>query len=151
MRLCIFATYDKNGIVDDYIPVLMQGLKQVSDYLIVVSNQVIKREYRARLEPADQIYERSDLGFDVGAFADVLNHLYGWEKVHQYDELILVNDFVFGPPYPFEEAFTKMDAQADLDFWGLVKRGVSDFDGGRLYLSRAYPTVFLCDSEQDAA
>ena len=38
-RLCIYLTYDKQGIVDSYIEYMLRELKTISDRLIVVCNQ----------------------------------------------------------------------------------------------------------------
>lgn len=67
----------------------------------------------------DQILERENPGFDVGAYQDALLEI-GWEKLESYDEVILMNYTIMGPIYPFEEMFHVMD-EKDLDFWGISK------------------------------
>ena len=70
MRIAIYAIYDKCGRVDDYITYFAQELHRVVDTLIVVSNHVLPQNEKDKLFIADQIYERDDRGYDVGAFAN---------------------------------------------------------------------------------
>lgn len=129
-RLGIYATYDREGNMDDYITYCLRQLKKSVDVLIVVSNQKLTPQAEEKISFADHVYERLDEGFDVGAFADVFTNLYGWQQVYRYDEILLMNDSTFGPFYPLDDIFKEMDKKKDIDFWGLVKRGKSDFDGG---------------------
>lgn len=130
MRIAIYAIYDKCGKVDDYITYFVQELRRIADTLIVVSNHALSQSEKDRLSEADQIYEREDRGYDAGAFAYVLKKLNLKKELEKYDEAIFLNDSVFGPFYPLEEMFSVMERKQELDFWGIAKRGVSDFDGG---------------------
>ncbi len=130
-RLGIYATYDKEGYVEGYIEYCLNQLSAVTDCLIVVSNETLNgKKEKHKLAMAKHIYERSDQGFDMGGFAHVINNLIARDKLKEYDELVLMNDSVFGPFYPFSDMFEKMDQRPELDFWGITKRGISDFDGG---------------------
>lgn len=129
-RLCIYVTYDSQGIIEKYVENCLKELKTVTECLIVVSNCVLDGKSREKLTMADKIYERSNMGFDVGGFSYVISDLVKQDVLKQYDEMILTNDSVFGPFFPFSEMFSEMDKRNELDFWGITKRGVSDFDGG---------------------
>ncbi len=129
-RLAIYATFDKDGVVDDYILYCLNELHKVADDLAVVSNHELPCSEKNKLAMADWIYEREDSGYDMGGFAYVINSLVREGRLEQYDEIIFLNDSVFGPFYPFSEMFMKMDERKELDFWGVTKRGMSDFDGG---------------------
>lgn len=129
-RLAVYATYDKEGIIDEYILYCLQELHKVADDIVVVSNHVLLQEQKSRLSMARKIYERDDDGFDMGGFAYVIERLAAQDRLKDYDEIIFMNDSVFGPFYPFSEMFDAMAAREELDFWGITERGVSDFDGG---------------------
>ncbi|MCI8936458.1 MAG: hypothetical protein HFI44_06295 [Lachnospiraceae bacterium] len=118
-RLCIYLTYDKQGIVDSYIEYMLRELKTISDRLIVVCNQpqIVSGEHF--LKCADYIYYRENIGFDAGGFKDALCEYFGWNQVWEYDELVLVNDSFFGPFRPMREIFDEMN-QREADFWGLT-------------------------------
>lgn len=129
-RLGLYATYNKDGILDEYIIYCLREYRKLVDELVVVSNQTLSSDSRKKLGFVDWIFERFDTGYDVGAFADTLTRLYGWERVYQFDEILFMNDSIFGPLYPVEPVMQEMELRDDVDFWGLTKRGRSDFDGG---------------------
>lgn len=120
-RLCIYLTYDKEKIVDNYIGCMLKELKTCVANLTVVCNETEVVGGIENLEKyADQIYYRENIGFDAGGFKDALCDFIGWDRVWQYDELVLVNDSMFGPFEPMKDIFRKMDDKK-LDFWGLAK------------------------------
>lgn len=129
-RVCIYVTYDPQGYVGEYIEYCLRELSSVAEHIIVVSNHALDQETGKRLGTADQVYECSNAGYDAGAFSYAVNKLAKEDELKNYDEMIFINDSVFGPFYPFEEMFAEMDKKENLDFWGITKRGVSDFDGG---------------------
>lgn len=129
-RLAIYATYDKEGKIDDYIFYCLNELKKIVRDIVVVSNNKILSNDRSRLSFVESIYERDDEGFDMGGFAHVINILFEQHEIEKYEEIIFMNDSVFGPVYPFSEMFSIMNQREDIDFWGITKRGISDFDGG---------------------
>jgi rhamnosyltransferase len=129
-NLGIYITYDSEGAIDEYIIYCLKEYRELVDELIVVSNHSLSIESRKKLLFVDKIYERDNEGYDVGAIADTLTNLYGWENVLRFDEVYIMNDSVFGPLYSLEPIINEMDSRTDIDFWGLTPRGESDFDGG---------------------
>lgn len=131
-RLCIYLTYDKQGIVDSYIEYMLEELKTISDSLIVVCNQPRIVSGEQFLKCADRIYYRENIGFDAGGFKDALCEYVGWNTVWEYDELVLVNDSFFGPFRSMREIFTEMN-QREADFWGLtMHKEYTNLEGTRL-------------------
>lgn len=119
-RLAIYVIYDKDGIVDDYVLYYLRKLSQNVSHLVIVCNGKLADESRAKLEVFTQdLFVRQNTGFDCGAVKDVLFNLYGWDKVYKYDELLIANDTVYGPFYPFKRIFSEMDRR-EVDFWGLT-------------------------------
>jgi len=122
-RLCIYLTYDKQKIVDKYIGYMLKELKTCAEYLIVVCNETeIVRGQDLLEEYADEIFYRENIGFDAGGYKDALCDFIGWDKVLEYDELVLANDSMFGPFKPMKSIFAEMEERA-VDFWGLAKHG----------------------------
>lgn len=120
-RLGIYFFYDKDGIVDNYNLYLLNDLKENIDKLLIVCNGKLNTEGRSKFETvADDILVRENVGFDVWAYKEGME-FYGWEKLSEYDEMILLNFTNFGPVYPFKEMFDEMDKR-DPDFWGIVMR-----------------------------
>lgn len=122
-RIGIYLTYDNEQIIDRYIGYMLNELKSCVEHLIVVCNEekVIKgQEFLEQY--ADEVFYRENIGFDAGGFKDALCRLAGWDKVLKYDELVLVNDSMFGPFKPMRDIFVEMGSRA-VDFWGLAMHG----------------------------
>lgn len=56
---------------------------------------------------------RENKGFDVWAYKSALEH-YGWSRLEEYDEIIMLNSTMIGPVFPLRETFEKMDARFGL-------------------------------------
>ncbi len=126
-RLAVFFFFDEKGIVDDYIIYLLNDLKQNIDELLFVSNGKLCEEGRAKvIKLTNNILERENKGFDVWAYKEGIEY-YGWDKLANYDEIILLNYTIFGPLFPFKMMFDEMNKR-DLDFWGITKHHKVDFD-----------------------
>lgn len=122
-RICIYLTYDKEKKVDKYIGYMLKELRTCTDYLAVVCNyEEIFCGAEILEENADVVFYRENKGFDAGGFKDALCRFLGWDEIEQYDQLILVNDSMFGPFRPMKDIFSEMDRRP-ADFWGLAKHG----------------------------
>lgn len=117
-RAAVFAFYDKEGRVDGYIPFLLKEIKPFCQRLLVMVNGDILEEGRRALEDAGaEVLLRENSGFDITAYRDGILALQG--ELPSLDELLLFNQTIYGPIYPFSEMFLEMDAR-DLDFWGMT-------------------------------
>lgn len=120
-RLSIFCIYDSEGIIDRYIGHILKELNENSDELHVVCNMEAIQKGMEYIELyADKIYFRENNGLDVGAFKDVITDFIGWKKIYEFDEVVLMNDSLYGPFIPMKTIFDDM-RQKDVDFWGLLK------------------------------
>lgn len=120
-RLCIYVTYNKENKIKAYIGYMLMALREYTTTLYVVCNypQILYgEEYVAPY--ADKIFYRENKGYDAGAYKDMLCTVLGWEKINQYDELILMNDSFLGPFYDFSEYFDLME-KISCDFWGMTR------------------------------
>ena len=130
-RLGIFVFYDKEGIVDKYVEVLLETMLQELKKLVIVVNGNINESSKQRmLNYSENIFVRENKGYDGGAYKDVfLNYLVdeNWEN---WDEVVLFNDTFFGPLFSWKNVFGKMESE-DLDFWGLTRHP----GGGKMPLS----------------
>ena len=119
-RIAFYLVWDKEGVIDRYIPYCLEKLREHVEHIVVISNGPLSEGGRARLEPvSDEIWERENVGFDVGAYKEALER-FGFEQLAAYDELILLNYTFFGPTYPFSEMFEKTETW-DVDFWGITE------------------------------
>lgn len=122
-RLTIFVFFDKDGVVDDYKIHYLAELAKNSTKVLIIVNGEIKAEEKPKLELYGEVIQRENAGYDVTAYKVTIDTV-GYEEIKKYNELILCNDTVFGPFYPFSEVFAKMDKKK-VDLWGLTK-GYSD-------------------------
>lgn len=126
-RLGIFFFYDRDGIVDRYIPVMLEDICKNLERLVVVVNGKLTEEGKKRLLPfSNEIIVRENKGLDVWAYKTALEHV-GYDHLPDYDEVVMFNHTMMGPVYPFSEMFDAM-AEKDLDFWGISEFFKTDFD-----------------------
>lgn len=119
-RLVIYFFYDADGIVDRYVPYMLEDINRNCTELFVVCNGKLTLEGRGifkKLTP--HLLVRENTGFDVWAYKEALEH-YGWDKLSDFDEIVMMNSTIMGPLFPLSEMFEEMD-QRDLDFWGITK------------------------------
>lgn len=123
-RLGIFCFFDTDGIVDDYIVYLLNDLSNNLERLVIVVNGSLQEAGRCKLERfSKEVLIRENKGFDAAAWKYGLEYI-GFDKLENYDELLLLNDTFYGPLYPFETVFTNMTTQ-QIDFWGLTINGTA--------------------------
>lgn len=119
-RLLIYFFYDADGIVDRYVPYILEDMKKNCSEIFVVCNGKLTPEGRDTFRAiTPNILVRENKGFDVWAYKTALDS-YGWDKLSEFDEIVMMNHTIMGPLYPFSEVFNEMDKR-NLDFWGLNK------------------------------
>ncbi len=119
-RLAIYFFFDKDGIVDDYVPYFLQNLNKNCDEVCVVINEPITKKAKDILQKnCSNLIIRKNIGFDSWAYKEAIEN-YGYEEIAKFDELIICNYTCFGPIFGFEEMFEKM-AQKTCDLWGVYK------------------------------
>lgn len=126
-RLLIYLTYDKQNIIDDYIGYFLHSMRAVASSVVVVCNMPgIEKGLYNLTDHADSIFYRENVGLDAGGFKDALCTYVGWDRLREYDELILANDSFYGPFDDIRKIFAEMESR-NLDFWGLMKGGPREY------------------------
>ena len=116
-RAVVFAHYDKDNIIDDYVIYYIKALKKIAQTIVFVScNNIENPECLNGL--ADKIIAESHDEYDFGSYKR--GFLYLQDKLDNYDELIFANDSCYGPLYPLENIFVEMENKK-CDFWGITK------------------------------
>jgi len=119
-RIAIYFFYDKDGVVDNYVYTFLEGLRKVTSKIVVVVNGSIQTSARTRIKSiADELICRPNEGYDSWAYREAIEYI-GWNSLLEFDELIMANFTMFGPIYPFEEMFERMEA-SEADFWGIQR------------------------------
>jgi len=127
-RIVFYLFFDPAGRVDDYVLHKLSHLRDHAEHIFVVSNSPLDDANRARMESvADTVWVRENVGFDVWAYKEAMK-VFGADRLTAFDELILMNYTFFGPIGSFDPVFSEMDANADIDFWGVTDHG--DYPAG---------------------
>ncbi len=116
-RICLFAAYDKDGVVDESVLILIKELSKYSDVYFLSDSNVPKDELK-KLKP----YTKGAWGYrhgeyDFGSYKRLASEHVGWETVESYDELLFVNDSSYLIS-PLDKVFKKMDKKKT-SWWGM--------------------------------
>ena len=121
-RLCIFAHYDKDNFIDDYVIYYLRELKKSFNKIIFVSDSDLsKKETDKIIDLVDYIQAFNHGEYDWGSYK------YGYFIAKEnyllqgVDEVLFCNDSVYGPIYPLEPILEKMSNNNDCDFWGMYE------------------------------
>lgn len=117
-RTVIFSFYDEEGVVDKDTFHLLNELRIICSYVIIVINGHIRAK-ACLYDIADIVLCRQNHGMDGGAYKYVIFHPECEQIIKNSDELILCNNTFFGPFVSFESIFEKMKHSTS-DFWGLT-------------------------------
>ena len=118
-RLCIFAHWDKDNIIEDYVLYYLSELKKVCSTIIFVSDCDLSNTEISKLQGiADFTIAEKHGEYDFGSYKR--GFFFALKQNLEFDELIFANDSCYGPFYQLEPIFTKMEKRK-LDYWGLTK------------------------------
>ena len=120
-RGLVYFHFDPHHQVRDYVVAALSSLRPHANHILLVSNSPISEADRARLATCcDEILPRPNEGLDAGAYRAGLEHL-GWERLADFDELILTNHTYYAPLRPWEEVLTRAAGWGDISFWGMTE------------------------------
>lgn len=116
-RLTIFAHFDSENIVDDYVIFYLKELRRVSDRIVFVSTSRLDLLQKERASAvADEVFTKDNIGYDFASWK------FGLERsdLDKYDQLVLCNDSCYGPFESLAPIFEEMQRRGS-DYWGLTK------------------------------
>ncbi|MBQ8785057.1 MAG: glycosyltransferase [Alphaproteobacteria bacterium] len=120
-RLAVFASFNKDGLILDYVVYYLKELKKVVDGIIFVTDNPILPTELEKIKDfivyaECQRHEEYDFGsYKRGFFWAKKNGL-----LKDCEELVFCNDSCYGPVYPFSEMFEEMSTRS-CDFWGMTQ------------------------------
>ena len=120
-RLFIFAAYDKDNIIDDYVVYFVKELARLGD-VIFFSDCNLPDEELVKVKPYTvyRVGERHGESGDFGSYKRGFLYAQKNHLLSRYDWLIFCNDSVFGPFYDLQPIFERMERDND-DIWGFTK------------------------------
>lgn len=118
-RIAIFMHFSRNGRVSSLLIFYLRELARNGYSIAFVTNsgQLAPASRRVLEEICAAIFVRKNVGYDFGAWADVIRtlRLPGAET----KELLLVNDSMYGPLLPLDTLLNRLDYR-EADIWGLT-------------------------------
>jgi rhamnan synthesis protein F len=116
-RACLFALYDPDGLVDDYVVAYIAEVARHADVFVLADCELPPGQLE-RLSPHTAgAWSRRHGTHDFGSWSLLAGELVGWPALEAYDEVLLANDSCW-LLRPLDEVFAAMDRRA-CDFWGL--------------------------------
>ena len=116
--LTIFAGYDKDNIIDDYVLFYLKELNKLADIIYVADCEMPEFELNKISDLTIKSISEKHGEYDFGSYKR--GYIYAKENniLENYDYLILCNDSVYGPLFSLDSLFDKMK---DYKFGGLYK------------------------------
>ena len=119
-RYAVFAGFNANGTIDDYVITYLKGLDEVTDGIVYIADSSLNDGELKKLKGINILYTNHTRHeeYDWGSY----KRGYNWLKENKYlekaDELIFANDSCYAPITSFKPMFKTMDSKKELSFWG---------------------------------
>ena len=119
-RIVLFMHFDSRGVVRQQLLDYMRDLAENGREIVFVTNsgKLRPEAMRALQGLCAAIIIRRNIGYDFGAWADAIHEL-GLPRAGT-EEVILVNDSVFGPLLPLGDVLRRLDF-GKAEIWGLTE------------------------------
>lgn len=116
--LCVFAHFDRDGIVDDYVVHYLRALDELDCEIVFVSTAEDMADAEIeKISPFCRWYiVKQNIGYDFASWRTGLETVTDFSG---YDRIILANDSVYGPLQDLNGIFDEM-GRRHLDFWGIT-------------------------------
>lgn len=116
-RACLFAGYDPDGIVDDYVVDYVTELARHADVYYLADATMGPAEL-AKLEHVTKGAWSIRHGlYDFGSWSMLARDLVGWDHLATFDEVVFANDSAY-LLRPLDAVFDQMN-KTPCDWWGL--------------------------------
>ena len=119
-RLAIFASYDVENIVDDYVSYYLSELSKVADIIYVSDCDMKEKELLKIKDYVIHIINGRHGEYDFGSYKRGFLYAKDNNLLENYDYLILCNDSNFGPFFSLENILDTFDKKNDKAF-GIFK------------------------------
>lgn len=120
-RAAVFAHYDKDNLIDDYVVYYVKALREICEKVIFVSCVDLPAEEKEKLTSiADHIIAEQHNEYDFGSYKRGFLYLHDNNLLQDIDSLIFANDSCYAPLFSLKNVFTEMDSR-HADFWGITK------------------------------
>lgn len=123
-NIAIFAHYDPDNKIKDYVIYYLEQLKVISDEIIFVSTSPLDNQEQKKIESlVTKIIIRKNIGYDFHSYKTGIENI---KDLANYNQLILCNDSCYGPLFSLKDIFIQMNNQK-VDFWGITSSNLLKF------------------------
>ena len=114
--LTIFAGYDRDNIIDDYVVYYIKELNKITDIIYVSDCDILETELKKIDDYCIHIINGRHEEYDFGSYKR--GYLYAKENniLQNYNKIIFCNDSCYGPFFNLENIINKM---TDYNFGGM--------------------------------
>lgn len=116
-RACLFAGYDPDGRIDDYVLIYLKELAKYADVFYLADCEMPQSELSKLDGIVKDAWAMRHGAYDFGSYSALARDLVGWDTLAEYDEVVFANDSCYLVK-PLGEVFTRMDA-SPCAWWGL--------------------------------
>ena len=117
-KLCIFAHYDANDSIDNYVVFYLERLNSLGYKIVLVStaSKLPDEEINKVSSIVFRVICRTNIGYDFGSWKTGLDSI-GY--LGSYNQIVFCNDSVYGPLCDLGTIFEIMDRRC-LDMWSIT-------------------------------
>lgn len=120
-RAVVFAHFDQNNIIQDYVIYYLKKLKNIARTIVFVSDCKLPENEILKIEAiTDKVIAKPHHEYDFGSYKLGFKYLCNSNLLTNIDELLFVNDSCIGPLCDFEDIWDIM-SKKECDFWGISK------------------------------
>jgi len=118
--ICIFAHFNKNNNLENYVIDYLNAIKELVDEVIFVSTSKIDTDKKIILNKiVSKIIIRENKGYDFGSWKEGLLFIKN-NYINLPNEIILCNDSCYISEKLVKKAICSMRKYQKLDFWGIT-------------------------------
>lgn len=133
-RLAIFAHFDKNNVIDDYVVYYVNQLKKYCGKVLFLSLSDLPPKEQQKLEDVILVKHNE---YDFGSYKRGFNYAKENGMLENLDEILFVNDSV----YCVNSLSSVFENEPHSDFWGIVENKYGFKKYGKLCLSKKSPHI----------
>lgn len=139
-RIAIFAHYDKDKVIDDYVIYYLRALKEICETIIFVSDCDLQASEIEKISDIAKVIAQPHGEYDFGSYKRGFIFALGNNILNDIDECIFANDSCYGPFHPIKSIFETMD-EKNCDFWGITRNETGFYKQGNKYLKCKSPHI----------
>ncbi|MFT6275269.1 MAG: rhamnosyltransferase [Halioglobus sp.] len=116
-RACVYAHFDRDGIVDEYVRYYLACLQEVVEHIeFVTVSKLAGESLQSLVSMGINVTQRENVGYDFVSYKVGLSAL----DLTSFDEVVICNDSVYGPLFDLKNIFVGME-EDQCDFWGITQ------------------------------